>query len=122
MNDALALTGRVLLASLLILGAIQKLSDPGAVMTLLADRGLPMLLIWPALAFNAVAGFALLIGYKTQGAALLAAAYCAFTSIFHFLPDDPWQMTIFVKNWTIAGGFLMLAAHGPGRFALDKSQ
>ena len=28
-------------------------------------------------------------------------------------------MTIFVKNWSIAGGFLMLAAFGPGRYSID---
>ncbi len=121
MTNAIALAGRVLLALLLILGALQKISDPAPVMALLADRGLPELLVWPALAFNGVAGVALVLGYHTKPIALLAAGYCAFTSIFHFLPDDPWQMTIFIKNWSIAGGFLMLAAFGPGRYALDRT-
>ena len=43
-------------------------------------------------------------------AALVAAGYCALTSLFHFLPQDGWQMSIFVKNWALAGGFLVLAA------------
>ena len=76
-------------------------------------------MVYPALAFNALAGAALLAGWRTKPIALLAAAYCAVTSLFHYLPEDPWQMTIFVKNWSIAGGFLMLAAFGPGRYALD---
>ena len=41
--------------------------------------------------------------------ALSLAAYCAVTSVFHFIPGDPWQMSIFVKNWAIAGGCLALA-------------
>ncbi|MEM7471098.1 MAG: DoxX family membrane protein [Pseudomonadota bacterium] len=120
MNDALALIGRALLALLLLLGGFQKLGDASPVMTLLTDRGLPEGLIWPALAFNLIAGAALLAGVFTRPFALLAAAYCAATSIFHYISDDPWQMTIFVKNWSLAGGFLMLAAHGRGRFAILK--
>ena len=37
------------------------------------------------------------------------------TSVFHYLPDDPWQVTIFVKNWAIAGGLLVLAGHPDAR-------
>lgn len=121
MNDGLALGGRFLLAMLLVLGAFQKIGDAGPVMTLLADRGMPQFLVWPALAFNAIAGAALLAGFQTRVFALLAALYCGMTSIFHYIPEDAWQMTIFVKNWTIAGGFLVLAAHGPGKFAVDRS-
>lgn len=121
MNDALAFVGRCLLALVLILGALQKLADPVPATTLLTDRGLPAILIWPALLFNGIAGLALVAGWHCRAFALLAAAYCATTSIFHFLPDDPWQMTIFVKNWSIAGGFLVLAAHGPGRYAFHRT-
>ncbi|MDA8747303.1 DoxX family protein [Litoreibacter sp.] len=119
MTDGLALAGRFLLAILLVLGAFQKLGDTAPAMSLLSDRGLPTALLYPALAFNAGAGAALLAGWKTQPIALLAAAYCAVTSIFHYIPSDPWQMSIFVKNWAITGGFLMLAAHGPGRYSID---
>ena len=59
----------------------------------------------------------LIAGLWTRPVAASLAAYCMVTSLFHFLPDDPWQMSIFVKNWAIAGGCLVLAAHGPGRFA-----
>ena len=91
-------------------------------MELLAGMGLPQWLVWPALAYNAAAGIALIAGVWTRPVAASLAAYCAVTSIFHFLPDDPWQMTIFVKNWAIAGGCLVLAAHGPGRWALQPNR
>lgn len=29
---------------------------------------------------------------------------------FHFVPSDPWQMSIMIKNWAIAVGCLILAA------------
>lgn len=117
-GDLASLVGRILIALLFLGGALQKVGDPGDVQSLLAGRGWPLWLIWPALAFNAVAGIALTLGIFTRAFAFALAVYCGVTSIFHYLPNDPWQMTIFVKNWAIAGGCLVLAAHGAGRFAL----
>jgi putative oxidoreductase len=31
-------------------------------------------------------------------------------------------MSIFVKNWAIAGGCLVLAAHGAGRYVLNNTK
>ena len=75
---------------------------------LLTDRGLPYALVWPALAFNAAAAVSLAAGWRVAEWALALAAYCAATSVFHFIPSDGWQMSIFVKNWAIAGGCLAL--------------
>lgn len=119
LSDLAVLVGRVLIAALFLGGAVQKSLAPGATMELLADRGWPVWLVWPALAFNALAGLALIAGVQVRVVATLLALYCAVTSLFHYLPDDPWQMTIFVKNWAIAGGCLVLAAHGAGRYALQ---
>ncbi len=116
---SLALLGaRLLVAQLFLLGTAQKWLDPDAVEGLLAGWGLPEWLIWPALAFNLAGGAMLALGLWTRPLALLLAAYCAVTSAFHFIPSDGWQMSIFVKNWAIAGGCLALAAAGSGRWAL----
>ncbi len=119
-GDLETLVGRVLIAALFIGGAVQKTGDPSAVQGLLAAQGWPEWLVWPALAFNLGAGLSLILGVFIRPVATTLAIYCAVTSLFHYLPDDPWQMTIFVKNWAIAGGCLVLAAHGAGRFALRR--
>ncbi len=103
------LGARWLLAALFLGGAVQKATSPGQVEALLVGVGLPGWLVWPALAYGAAAGAALIAGWRVTPWALSLAAYCGCTSLFHFLPDDPWQMTIFVKNWAIAGGCLALA-------------
>lgn len=103
--------GRLLIASLFLAGAVQKAIDPAAAGGLLAGFGLPEALVWPAFAFNTLAAMALIAGVVVRPTALALSAYCAVTSIFHFIPDDGWQMSIFVKNWAIAGGLLVLAAH-----------
>ena len=119
MADTLALVGRVLLAALMLGGTVQKIADPSGAAALLDLAGLPAWLLWPSGAFTTVAGAGLLLGIATRPLAILAAGYCIFTSYFHYLMGDAWQMTIVAKNWTIAGGYLVLAAHGPGRFALS---
>ena len=118
MGDLAVLFGRILIAALFLAGAAQKWTNPGAVEGLLSGMGMAAWLVWPALAFNLVAGVALVAGIAVRPVAVALALYCGFTSIFHYLPADPWQMSIFVKNWAIAGGCLILAAHGAGRFAL----
>jgi putative oxidoreductase len=115
--DLATLAGRILIAALFLLAALQKGANPLPVEELLAGRGWPVWLVWPALAFNLAAGLALVAGVWTRPFALMLAAYSAVTSLFHLIPDDPWQMSIFVKNWAIAGGCLVLAAHGAGRYA-----
>ncbi len=120
--DVAVLMGRGLIALLFLAGAIQKTVDPNAAMELLTDRGLSASLIWPALVLNGVCGVLLLAGWAVRPVAALLALYCAATSVFHLIPSDPWQLSIFVKNWAIAGGCLVLAAHGPGRYVLGKAR
>jgi putative oxidoreductase len=120
MGDFAVLIGRVLIAALFLAGAVQKFTAPGMVEELLAGQGWPEWLVRPAFAFNAVAALMLILGLWVQPVAVLLAAYCAVTSLFHYIPGDGWQMSIFVKNWAVAGGCLVLAAHGPGRFALMR--
>jgi putative oxidoreductase len=119
-GDIATLVGRILIAVLFLAGTVQKAANPLAVEGLLAARGWPEWLVWPALAFNLLAALALIAGWRIRPVATLLAAYCAVTSLFHFIPADPWQMSIFVKNWAIAGGCLILAAHGAGRYTLRR--
>ena len=117
-RDAALFGARLLLALLFLGGAVQKALDPLPAMDLLTGRGWPASLVWPALVYNAGAGLALVAGIAVTPVALSLAAYCAVTSLFHWIPEDPWQISIFVKNWAIAGGCLALAAAGAGRWRL----
>jgi putative oxidoreductase len=108
------LAGRILIAALFAAGVVQKVLAPELAAGLLTDRGLPGWLVWPALALNAALVAGLLWPPTVRGAAIVAALYCMVTSYFHFLPEDGWQMSIFIKNWAIAGGLLILAASRRG--------
>lgn len=107
--------GRLLMASLFLAGAFQKALAPHVAAGLLTGVGAPGWLVWPALGLNLALALGLLLPRTVFPAALAAAVYCGLTSLFHFQPQDGWQMSIFVKNWAIAGGLLALAAaHRPG--------
>ncbi len=116
-GDIATLVGRLLIAALFVGGTLQKGADASVVQALLASRGWPEWLVFPAMGFNAIAALSLIGGIAMRPVAFALAVYCGVTSLFHYIPSDPWQMSIFVKNWAIAGGCLVLAAHGAGRFA-----
>lgn len=102
--------GRCLIALLFAAGAVQKAADPEASQALLAAAGFWSWLVWPAMIFNAAAAFLIAANRNVRPIGLSLAAYCIVTSVFHFVPSDPWQLSIMVKNWAIAGGCLILAA------------
>lgn len=119
MSDLANLAGRVLIALLFLAGAAQKIADPGPVRAMLGTVGLPGVLVWPLAAFNAAAAVGLVAGPRVRAWAGVLAAYCIATSWFHWqLRADPWQVSIVIKNWAVAGGLLVLAAQGPGRWVL----
>ena len=122
MRSAALFAARMLIGALLVAGALQKAVDPAPASALLALQGLPGALVWPALVYDALAGALLWAGFAVRPVTVSAAFYCGVTSLFHlalFLEaGDPWQVTIFVKNWAIAGGCLALAVAGWGRWAV----
>ena len=119
MNDYLNLLGRCMIALLFLGGAVQKIADPAPVMLMITSIGLPGWMVKPLALFDLLAGLALIFGPAVTIWAAVMAVYCLLTSWFHWqLRVDPWQVTIMVKNWAIAGGLIILAAQGPGRFVL----
>ena len=59
-------------------------------------------------------------GYAILLAALALAVFCVVTAVlYHFVPADQMQMTMFFKNLGLAGGYLLLANAGSGAFSVD---
>lgn len=126
--DGAVLTGRLLLVAIFIFSGANKLMDPGATAEMIAGKGLPApeLLAYAAGLLEVLAGLAIAVGWMTAPAALGLAA---FTLLAGVLFHDFWnytgaegqtQMQNFMKIIGIIGGFLVLAAHGPGRYAIGR--
>ena len=83
--------------------------------------GLPGILIIPAIALEIIGPILIVIGYKTKIAAAALSLFCFATAIiFHNDFADQVQLTAFLKNIALAGGFLFLVVNGAKGFCLDK--
>lgn len=134
-TNLLLLAGRVLLSAMFILAGYPKLLDPAGTAGMIAGAGIPAatFLAYIAGLFELALGLFVLFGFQTRIAAILLAAFSAFTAlVFHAgainVPDFPEAanglLTMFnglmmMKNLTIAGGFLALAAAGAGAYSVD---
>jgi putative oxidoreductase len=125
-----ALVARVLLAFMFILSGWAKLGDIQGTMAYTASGGLPGLFVFPAIAIELLGGLAVLVGWQTRWAALSLAVFAVLAGVlYHYVPalglegyDRMAQIINFQKNLAIAGGFILLAATGPGALSLDARQ
>jgi putative oxidoreductase len=116
------LVARILIGLLFIVAGAGKLGDVAGFTGYLTSGGLPAFLAWPAILFEIILGLALIAGFQTRLFALLGAGFCVVAGfLYHFAPADQMQMAMFLKNLAIAGGLLMVVAHGAGRYAIDKA-
>jgi putative oxidoreductase len=122
LNTFAPLAARILIGVLFLVAGAGKLADPAGFAGYLTSGGLPAFLAWPSILFEIIVGVALIAGFQTRIVALLTAGFCVVAAVlYHFNPADQMQMTMFLKNFAIAGGLILLAAHGAGRYAVDKA-
>ncbi|WP_416224146.1 DoxX family protein [Thiohalophilus sp.] len=79
------------------------------------SMGVPGMLLPLVILLEIGGALALIVGWKTRWAAWALAAI-----IFHSNFADQMQSVLFMKNLAMAGGLLILAAHGPGVLSLGK--
>lgn len=120
MQNLAILLGRIGLAQIFILSGLHKLTGYAATGAVLASHGLPPALLPLVIFAELGGGLAVLFGFLTRWAAVGLCAFALLTAFFfHNNFADPMQAINFQKNLAIAGGFLVLAAFGPGAVALD---
>lgn len=127
---AVALAGRLLLAMLFIIAGYNKIGGFDGTVAYMASKGLPMpqVLLVLTILLELGGGILIAIGYKARWVAILFFLWLIPTTlIFHqFWGIDAAQVqnqrNHFFKNFSIAGGMLLLAAFGPGAFSLDRAE
>ena len=63
----------------------------------------------------------LIVGYQTKISALVLAIFTLATAlIFHTDFTNQMQLTSFLKNFAIAGGFLIIFVNGAGKYSIDN--
>jgi len=113
--------GRVLMAIMFIQAGVEKIFGYAGSQGYMESHGVPGMLLPLVILVEAGGGLCVLLGLFTRWTAIALAGFCVLAAIlFHWQPGDMMQMINFMKNITIAGGFLILAGAGPGALALDN--
>jgi len=101
--------GRLLLSVIFIFAGIGKITDYATTQGYMESVGVPGMLLPLVIAFEVLGGIAILLGYKARPIAFLFAGFSIVSAIlFHQFWVDESQMISFMKNISIAGGFLMI--------------
>lgn len=121
MKELSTLAGRVGLSAIFILSGFAKLGTGySGTQGYMESMGVAGELLPLVIAAEILGGVAVAAGFLTRWAAAgLAVFSVASALLFHFDLADQGQFIHFWKNIAIAGGFLVLAAHGAGAFSID---
>jgi putative oxidoreductase len=111
---------RALMSLLFLISGVGKLAAVVPAQAYMEHYGVPGALIWPAAAWEIGGGILLLTGLWIQPLSILLAGWCLLTAaIFHTAWADQTQMIMFLKNMTMAGGFMILARAGAPGLGVD---
>jgi putative oxidoreductase len=116
MDKLTHLVGRLLLAQLFLLAGVQKIPGYAGTQGYMEAMGVPGALLPLVIALEIGGGLALMAGFFTRLVAWALALFCiASALLFHADFSDQMQVILFMKNWAIAGGLLVVAAQeAPG--------
>ena len=130
LQNPVALAGRVLLAAMFVIAGFGKIANFAGTVGYMQSQGVPAASALAVLAILAEVGggIALIVGFQTRLAALGLAIFTLIASlIFHpfwSLPaaEQMVPQLLFMKNVSIIGGLLVVAAFGAGRWSLDAAR
>ena len=121
MTKIFDLIARISISILFLLNGIFKINNYEGTVGWMESFGLPGILIFPAIILEIVGPILIIIGYQTRIAASALSLFCIATAIiFHNDFSDQMQLTAFLKNIALAGGFLFLVINGAKGYCLDK--
>ena len=113
--------GRILISLMFVTSGFSKISGYTATQGYMEAMGVPGALLALVIAVELLGGLAVMLGWHTRIAAFLLAGFSLLSALlFHANFGDQMQMIMFMKNISIAGGFLMIVALGGGAYALDN--
>jgi putative oxidoreductase len=125
MEKWLALAGRILFAPIFIMSGLHHITAPGQMEQYASSMGVPaakLMIVLTGLMILA-GGVSILFGFWTKlGALLIIIFLVVVTPWMHRPLSDQMQFIMFMKNISMLGGALIIAAFGPGDISIDKKQ
>ncbi len=120
-KNASEVAGRSLLSLLFLLSGVGKVGAYAGTAAYMSSLGVPSILLPIVIATEVLGALAIILGWQTRVTALLLAGFSLVTAlVFHSNFGDQIEMIMFLKNVSIAGGFLLLVANGAGPLSLDR--
>ena len=120
LKSPIDLAGRLLIAFIFVFSGWGKITAYSGTAAYMASHGVPGFLLPLVILTEFGGGLLIVVGYQTRLVAFLMAGFTLLTALFfHSDLGDQGQMINFMKNLSIAGGFLFLAVNGAGAWSLD---
>ena len=115
------LIGRIFISLIFLLSGFNKITNYEETIIWMESFGLPGFLLIPAIILEITAPILIIVGYQVKVSATFLAIFCIGTAfIFHNDFSNQMQLTSFLKNIALSGGFLLLVINGSKKFSLDK--
>ena len=104
----------------IFIDGINKISYYGGVAEWMFLKGVPEFLLPLVILLEIFGALAIILGWRVKLFSLLFFVFCILTAIiFHRDFSNNMDKVSFMKNMSLAGGFLFLFLHGAGKFSLD---
>ncbi len=112
--------GRIFLSTIFLLEGINKIFNYEGTIEFMESFNVPEFLAIPTIILEILFPLLLIIGYQTKISALVLAIFTLATAlIFHTDFTNQMQLISFLKNFAIAGGFLIIFVNGAGKYSID---
>jgi len=112
--------GRIFLSAVFLIAGVNKIFNYEGTTAYMESFGVPGLLYIPAIILEILFPLLIVIGYQTKISALIMAIFSiSLAIIFHTDFSNQMQVMSFLKNFAIAGGFIIIFVNGPSLWSID---
>ena len=113
--------GRIFISLIFLIAGVGKIFNYEGTIVYMENFGIPGYLLIPAIIIEILLPLLVIIGYKTKLAAIILALFGILLAIiFHTDFSVQMQLMSFLKNFAIAGGFLIIFVRGAGKYSIDQ--
>jgi len=112
--------GRIFLSTIFLVEGMNKIFNYESTIEYMENFNVPEYLAIPAIIVEILFPLLLIVGYQTKISALALAIFTLTTAlIFHTDFTNQMQLISFLKNFAIAGGFLIIFVNDAGKYSID---
>jgi len=120
-EDVGLLVARILMPILFITAGWGKITGYAGTQQYMEAMGVPGFMLPLVILLEFGGGLAILFGFLTRFTALFTAGFTILTAfLFHSNFAEGVNQLMFMKNLSIAGGFLVLGLVRPGAYTIDR--